>query len=123
MEQTINKLDASHDERIISMQGVKERDAWMRCIPHPIPDTHHVVIEWIDPMRLRIACVPKPAAAVAAETPETAPAVPPALAEASKEDLVTRAAELGVTVNPKWSRAQLVAAVAKAEPVQAGAVK
>lgn len=117
MERDIEKIDESHSRQKFTMQGESELSQWMRTFPDPMPSTHELHYFWgvnarnqpvlsIEPRPKAEPTAAADAAAKASETPAT-----PALDTSTVEELKTRAAELGVAVNPKWNKAQLTAAV------------
>lgn len=115
--------DSSHDRTILIMQGTRERDEYLRSFPRPIPDTHELTCEWDETgMRLVLAVRPRLAAAVAGRASSLggrlAAAVDAARRELEKlkrEDLLARAAELGLgdKIPGSATKAQIIALIVK----------
>lgn len=117
--------DPEHDAAEFRMQSVGERDEWAKVFPLELPSTHRLEYSWhptrgaapvndASAMVLRLRVVPKDV-----EEPANLPpsleahraAVRKELEKLSKADLITRAAELGVTLTDTQTKPVMVAAL------------
>lgn len=114
MERKVEKISQSHDRMTITMQGTSERDGWMRVFPDPMPATHVITYNW---QGMNLVIEPTPFLTQPAANPvnPAEPSTPkPDLSGMAEADLRTLAAEKGVKLTGKMSRAQMEAAVLEA---------
>lgn len=112
LDRSQEHVDESHDLMHFTMQGVEERDRWQRVFPDPIPSTHEPFFVWHD-MKLTIGVRLKAAAPDGAGETPVLPKTDP-LGTKTIEDLKTIAAEKSIAVDPKWTKAKLIAEILKA---------
>lgn len=101
------------------MQGVNERDYYLRAWPHPLPGTHLPAYRWEGrTITFEVVVNPDVKAAVeqATGTAPSDPAEPEtdgtkALSQMSKADLLTHGVEIGAPVNKDMNKASLIAAI------------
>lgn len=120
-EKTVNP---GIDAKIMRFQGTVERDGWARVFHQPVPSTHELKYEWLDPMNLRIELVERKADTGTRGqgdkgTQETSVADDRAallkkLSDMTEADLVTFAAEKSVALTGCRTKVAKVAAIADA---------
>lgn len=116
-------IDSEHDRSLWIMQSTSERDRFLRAFPNPIPDTHEMACEWDETgMRLTFVCRPREVALVAGRAASLSRRLSEAVDRArkdldqlKKEDLLARAAELGLgdQIPGAATKAQIIGQILK----------
>lgn len=120
--------DSSHQGMAFRPASSTERDEYLKTFPNPMPSTHYLHWAWdSESGELRFEVRVKPEAKAAGDKSSTIRPTAPGTDERRREltamtnaDLLALAAEEGADVDPKSSKALIVAAIIEQESKPAG---
>jgi len=107
MEREFEVINESHIRQKLTMAGDKDAAHWLKTFPDPLPSTHYIAYKWSQSDKGQAVLTIEPA--LKGDGPTVS--ATDDLSKMSDGDLATIAAEEGVKVGGKWTRAQVVAAI------------
>lgn len=99
-------VEEGHDELVITMSSVSERDQYLKVYPNPMPSTHELAYHWEDDMHLVVG--PKRVSGAKAAKGEDASRQ---FDGKTPQDLILMGNEIGLDLNPNMSGARMRALI------------
>lgn len=109
MDREFEPINESHIRQKFTMSGDKDYAHWLKTFPDPMPSTHTLAYRWTQNEKGQAVLIFGPE--LKGESPEASEA--DELTKLSDGDLATIAAEEGVKVTGKMTKAQVIAAIVK----------